>query len=38
MRVTGWEPLRSVEEAFLARTVAKLKVRFGIKDSSEAND
>ena len=32
------EVLRSVEQAGLARTVAKLKARFVIKDSSEADD
>jgi len=32
------EVLRSVEQAGLARTVAKLKARFVIKDSAEADD
>jgi tRNA-splicing ligase RtcB (3'-phosphate/5'-hydroxy nucleic acid ligase) len=32
------EVQRSVEQAGLARTVAKLKARFVIKDASEADD
>jgi RNA-splicing ligase RtcB len=32
------EVLRSIEQAGLARTVAKLKARFVIKDSSEDDD
>ena len=33
-----FEVLRSVEEAGLAKTVAKLKARFVIKDAAKADD